>query len=129
MHAAREGAIISTPLEQAQLDHYLIRTGLRAGLVAFLGIGAAVLNRLGYRNGLTWQEFLPEIRWTLMSVALAGSTCFSSMLNLSLTRYEVVPDVPALTWPERLSYIYLAVAFLALAYGFWKVLVADRRNS
>jgi hypothetical protein len=129
MRAGREGAIISTPQEQAEFDRYLVRTGVRAGLVLLLAAVAVVLRRVGYRSGLGAHHFLREIRLALISVALAGSTCFSTMLNLSLTQFQVVPDVPALAWPERLSYIYLAVAFLALAFGFWKVLAVEGRSS
>jgi hypothetical protein len=118
---------IASSADHLKLVEYIVLTVVRLGAACLLLVGAAWLIRLEYRNGAASESMSRRAQTVLGFSVLAGASCFSSMLNLSLSGFDIVPDGAAFTWPERLSYGYLVGGFITLAFSLWKTSADDRR--
>jgi hypothetical protein len=114
---------------RSQLDRYNKNIYLRLELACLLLVGAGLMIRSEYRAGMASESLSGRSEALVGLATLAGTTCFSSLLNNSLLHGKVVAEVPALAWPERLSYVYLAAGFLVLAYNLLGTVSFRRRSS
>ena len=115
--------------DQVKLWGYAILTLVRIGAAYLLLRGSRWLIRSEYQNGAAPEAVSTRARAVLGFSVLAATAGVSSLLNLTLSGFNVVPDGAPFMWPELLSYGFLVGGGLTLAWSLWNAGPGGRRFS